>query len=126
MKELAMDVANRISELESEQAIPIGEYTIEKDYFVTDTINIIQSVPASDFFRIVFCGGTCLAKAHGILQRMSEDVDFKIVPVPPKEGEPTLSKNALRNHLSQYINSVIMSLEEAGYSDGAVQRRSRD
>ena len=93
-----MDVANRISELESEQAIPIGEYTIEKDYFVTDTINIIQSVPASDFFRIVFCGGTFLAKAHGILQRMSEDMDFKIVPAPHKEGEPALSKNALRNH----------------------------
>ena len=54
MKELAMDVANRISELESEQAIPIGEYTIEKDYFVTDTINIIQSVPASDFSVLFF------------------------------------------------------------------------
>ena len=28
--------------------------------------------------NLIFCEGTCLAKAHKIVQRMSEDVNFKI------------------------------------------------
>ena len=54
MKELAINVASRIEEFETEYEITIGKYTIEKDYFVTDTINIIQSVPASDFSVLFF------------------------------------------------------------------------
>jgi hypothetical protein len=33
-------------------------------------------------FSLVFGGGTALARAHRLVQRMSEDVDFKIVPLP--------------------------------------------
>jgi hypothetical protein len=33
-------------------------------------------------FALVFGGGTALARAHRIVRRMSEDVDFKIVPRP--------------------------------------------
>ena len=32
----------------------------------------------NEYFRLIFCGGTCLAKAHKLVQRMSEDVDFKV------------------------------------------------
>jgi len=55
MKRLDVEIATKIEEFEAENDVAIGKYTIEKDYFVTDTINIIQSIPASDYFRIVFC-----------------------------------------------------------------------
>ncbi|MDL2356269.1 MAG: nucleotidyl transferase AbiEii/AbiGii toxin family protein [Pseudomonadota bacterium] len=47
----------------------------------------------SGHFRWVFCGGTCLAKAYGILERMSEDVDFKVVT---NEAGAVLGTAALR------------------------------
>jgi hypothetical protein len=33
-------------------------------------------------FALVFGGGTALARAHKLIERMSEDVDFKLVPTP--------------------------------------------
>ena len=51
--------------------------TIEKDYYVTQIIHALSGIE-NEYFRLVFCGGTCLAKAHKVVQRMSEDVDFKI------------------------------------------------
>ena len=50
---------------------------IEKDYYVTQVIHALAEVE-NDYFRLIFCGGTCLAKAHKVVSRMSEDVDFKI------------------------------------------------
>ncbi len=45
---------------------------IEKDYYVTRVINALSSVE-NEYFRLIFAGGTCLAKAHKIVKRMSED-----------------------------------------------------
>lgn len=50
---------------------------IEKDYYVTRVINALSGVE-NEYFRLIFAGGTCLAKAHKIVKRMSEDIDFKI------------------------------------------------
>lgn len=55
--------------------------TIEKDYYVTQIIHALSGLE-NEYFRLVFCGGTCLAKAHRVVQRMSEDVDFKIERKP--------------------------------------------
>jgi predicted nucleotidyltransferase component of viral defense system len=59
------------------QHINLNDAVIEKDYYVTQVIHVISDVE-NEYFRLVFCGGTCLAKAHRIVNRMSEDVDFKI------------------------------------------------
>lgn len=32
--------------------------------------------------QLIFAGGTCLSKAHGLISRMSEDVDIKVVLAP--------------------------------------------
>jgi len=47
---------------------------IEKDYFCTVLLSCL--VPADD--RLVFKGGTCLAKVHAGFYRLSEDLDFVI------------------------------------------------
>lgn len=62
---------------ETSDFLDLHESIIEKDYYVTQLIQTLSSVE-NEYFRLVFCGGTCLAKAHRIVQRMSEDVDFKI------------------------------------------------
>jgi hypothetical protein len=59
------------------QHINLNDAVIEKDYYVTQVIHAISNIE-NEYFRLVFCGGTCLAKAHRIVNRMSEDVDFKI------------------------------------------------
>ena len=53
----------------------------------------------------IFGGGTALARAHRIIRRMSEDVDFKIVPRPAAP----VSRSALRrqlDHLRQHVSAA--------------------
>lgn len=40
---------------------------IEKDYFVTQVINALAPIEDENF-KLVFCGGTCLSKAHKIVK----------------------------------------------------------
>lgn len=55
----------------------IGASLVEKDYWVTETLRVI----ASEFgVGVVFKGGTSLSKAHGLINRFSEDIDLLIVP----------------------------------------------
>jgi predicted nucleotidyltransferase component of viral defense system len=56
----------------------ISEAFIEKDWFVTQVIKIISNVVFEDY-SIVFTGGTALSKAYGLIQRFSEDVDFRVI-----------------------------------------------
>jgi predicted nucleotidyltransferase component of viral defense system len=50
---------------------------VEKDYYCTVLLEQLGKVD-----RLVFKGGTCLAKVHGNFFRLSEDLDF-VVPVAP-------------------------------------------
>ena len=97
---------------------------VEKDWHVMRALRAITSVDA-DPFRLVFAGGTCLARAHKLVRRMSEDVDFKIVPL---DGVP-ISGNQRRRHLGDLRNRITASLQAAGFhidpADTA-QLRSRD
>lgn len=49
---------------------------IEKDYYVTQVLNVLSTIQ-DEHSTLVFAGGTALAKAHHLVKRMSEDVDFK-------------------------------------------------
>src|SRR5579862_2552755 len=80
---------------------------IEKDYYVTQVIHALSNIE-NEYFRLVFAGGTCLAKAHKIVKRMSEDVDFKI---QIKRAHPIFSKTRLMKELKEfrsYIKSKLM------------------
>ena len=59
------------------EELELDESVIEKDFYVTQVIHALSAVE-NEHFRLVFCGGTCLAKAHKVVSRMSEDIDFKI------------------------------------------------
>ncbi len=49
---------------------------IEKDFWVTETLRLLFSLPYAD--KMVFKGGTSLSKAWGVIHRFSEDIDIAI------------------------------------------------
>lgn len=82
---------------------------VEKDWAAVQVIAAIAELKI-DGFRPVFSGGTCLSKAYGLIQRFSEDVDFKAL-LP--EAFP--SRNAARKIRSAYRESVIAALVSRGW-----------
>jgi hypothetical protein len=87
-------------------------------------MHAIASVDA-DPFHLVFAGGTCLARAHMLVRRMSEDVDFKVAPL---DGGPE-STSKLRRELGRLRDRITTCLQAAGFEiDPAdpVQLHSRD
>jgi predicted nucleotidyltransferase component of viral defense system len=92
---------------------------IEKDWYVVQAMRTLLAVDPTPF-RLVFAGGTCLARAHGLVERMSEDVDFKVVA-----AEAPKSKNQLRQALGRLRDTLVAELTEAGF-ELAQPVRSRD
>lgn len=82
--------------------INLTEAVIEKDYYVTQVIHALSGIE-NDYFRLVFAGGTCLAKAHKIVKRMSEDVDFKI---QIKKSNQNFSKTRLLKELKEFRSYI--------------------
>ena len=123
MRQVSGADLEKIQDFFSESELRLPPYALEKDFLVVDALEIITSLPKHEYFELVFCGGTCLSKAYGILERMSEDIDFKVVPTV---AATELSGNALRGKLSAYSKSIVFALETGGFGEGTVNRRSRD
>jgi predicted nucleotidyltransferase component of viral defense system len=83
---------------------------VEKDVHVVRAIAAVMSVDATPF-TLVFGGGTALARAHKLVRRMSEDVDFKIVP----QASAPISRNGLRRELGKLGDKVTQALQAAGF-----------
>jgi predicted nucleotidyltransferase component of viral defense system len=77
---------------------------VEKDWYVVRALAAIAEADTGAF-RLVFGGGTALSRAHGLLQRMSEDLDLKIV------GDTPPSRTALRG----IRESITAKLIAAGF-----------
>jgi len=84
---------------------------VEKDVHVVRAIRAVMSVDAAPFM-LVFGGGTALARAHKLVRRMSEDVDFKIVPRPAAP----VTRNGLRRELGRLGDKVTKALQDAGFA----------
>lgn len=123
MRQVSKANIDKIEEFLADGRLDLSEYALEKDFLVFDALEIITSLPQNDYFELVFCGGTCLSKAYGLLERMSEDVDFKVVPTDVAIG---LGRDSLRKRLSEYTKSIVAALEIGGFGEGAVNRCSRD
>lgn len=65
---------------------------LEKDEHLTAALQAIFALKF-EHASLVFCGGTSLSKAHGLIERMSEDADIKIVLSPDAAN---WSQNQLR------------------------------
>lgn len=76
------------------------EAIIEKDYYVTEALRIVERV-AGD--KVIFKGGTSLSKGWNIIQRFSEDIDIFL---DPTAFEPPLGKNAIDRELKKLRQSI--------------------
>ena len=73
---------------------------IEKDYYVTEALRVI-SAGAGD--KVIFKGGTSLAKGWNLIQRFSEDIDIFLDPLAFR---PELGKRAIDRELKKLRDSV--------------------
>jgi hypothetical protein len=89
----------------------VGTAPVIKDFHVVRAIRVIGSLDASPF-TLVFGGGTALARAHKLVRRMSEDVDFKIVPAPAAP----ISRSGLRRALGGLRDRVTDALLAADFA----------
>ncbi len=105
--DLILDIRN-----EGLTSLPPGIF--EKDLLITELLQTVSSANI-DGIELVFCGGTCLSKAHGLIERMSEDVDFKLIVA---DG---LSRSARNKLLSQFKKRLTKVLEDANYHIPAEQ-----
>lgn len=123
MKTVSGAVAARIEAAVFEGKTILAASVIEKDALVCELIDALARLPAHSLFEVVFCGGTCLSRAYRIIERMSEDVDFKIVF---RDNGEAISKSRMRKELGQYANDVMETFARLGYPPESQQRRSRD
>ena len=88
---------------------------VEKDWNVVRTLAAIQDA-ASDGLTLAFGGGTALGRAYGLLDRMSEDIDLRIV-----------GQASSRGALQRFRRQVNERLEAAGFNlDGRVNVKQAD
>lgn len=78
----------------------LRESIIEKDYFVTEALRIIEQHAGS---KVIFKGGTSLSKGWNLIQRFSEDVDIFL---DPTAFDPPLGKNAIDRELKKLRRAV--------------------
>lgn len=82
----------------------LPEIYVEKDYWVTFTLQRIFTCPLAEF--TVFKGGTALAKCFSFISRFSEDIDLVLLK------DPGLSPNQLKERLKRISAAVSEFLPE--------------
>lgn len=94
---------------------------IEKDFWVTEILNILFSLPYAD--KMVFKGGTSLSKVWGVIQRFSEDIDiaidrsmFGIVGDVTKKQLKKLRKASSVFVRDTLTHDLTLAVEQAGLS----------
>ena len=83
------------------------ERMAHKDLYVTEAIR--HAVVPSEIYpdaRVVFKGGTSLAKAYSILNRFSEDVDVNIIP-PTEQTFGDSRRKRVRRELHERLERLI-------------------
>lgn len=122
MKQLSRADAALLSDLRQadEKLGRLPEAMLEKDVFITEATLTLSQLSSPEI-GVIFCGGTSLSKAHRLIERMSEDVDFKLAIQVPE-----LSGNAERTLLRSFRTRAIHALIGLGYELADENIVSRD
>lgn len=111
MKTIDQSQQDLIEALLSDEYTALPPGLLEKDVHVTDVLHALAQLNYP-LVELVFCGGTSLSKAHGLIERMSEDIDLKVALDP----DHRLSGNGLKTHLSGLKKAVIETVERLGFN----------
>lgn len=111
MKQISAYQSELIEAVLAEKAVGgLTAAILEKDIHITEVLHKLAGMQFAPF-SLVFCGGTSLAKTHGIIERMSEDIDFKILLA----DHHTLSRNAINTQLKQLKQTIIANMDAMGF-----------
>ena len=102
--ELFSDAIVAASRPVSEGGLGIKDIFIEKDYWITRSLQMLSMVDTEG--KAVFKGGTSLSKAYGIGARFSEDIDIAILDANSMNG------NQLKNLVKKTSKGMASGLEE--------------
>ena len=83
---------------------------VEKDFFTVKALSICATIKSA-LFLLVFAGGTCLSKTYKAVERMSEDVDIKIIRT---DAGNRLSRTALKKSLKSIRHEILNALKSEG------------
>ena len=87
---------------------------LEKDLLITEVLGLLAGFDWGEV-QPVFCGGTSLSKGYGLVQRMSEDIDFKLViPDGWSRSQARKQLSRLRQRLAQSMREADFALPEEG------------
>jgi hypothetical protein len=92
-------------------ALAVDEAFAEKDWFVVQAIKRLAEMATEDFTP-VFSGGTSLLKAHGLIRRFSEDIDFKLLL---SDGFLARSRNQRRQALKAFRDAMLEAWTAIGF-----------
>lgn len=92
-------------------ALAVDEAFAEKDWFVVQAIERLAGLATEDFTP-VFSGGTSLLKAHRLIRRFSEDIDFKLLL---SDGFLARSGNQRRQALGAFRDSMVQAWTSMGF-----------
>ena len=107
-------------------ALRVDEAFVEKDWYVVQAIQVLLKLATPDLTP-VFSGGTSLLKAHGLIQRFSEDIDFKLILsdafLEKSPGQKRSALSAFKNGLADAWAAAgfVITGVEAGSGNGFIQ-----
>ncbi len=90
--------------------LAVGPGLVEKEWHAVRIVEIVSQTVAPRLLPL-FGGGTSLSTAHGLTNRFSEDVDFKIA----KSGGQIHPATA--DDISRFLNQAKPAILEAGYRE---------
>lgn len=95
---------------------------VEKDYYAIKLLKVFLEHGFKGY-ECQFGGGTCLGKAHIDTQRMSEDVDVKLIPSFEVKMESRSKQRAIKKQNAKLLVSLINEHSEYTISDVEPQFR---
>lgn len=107
--------AEAINEIAAE--LGVSPAFIEKDWYAVQVLKAIASFQ-SEHVEVIFSGGTSLSKGYQVIQRFSEDLDFRCRYIQPNSGNQNKKiRSVFRAQILNSIQSIEhISLDESKLS----------
>jgi predicted nucleotidyltransferase component of viral defense system len=104
MRTLTNDQVEAIRDVIDAGLTKLSGAALEKDIHLTQVLLALGTLENSQ--ALTFCGGTSLSKCFNLIDRMSEDADFKF-HLPPAQ-----SKNASKNARKDFKSKIVAQLTQ--------------
>jgi predicted nucleotidyltransferase component of viral defense system len=114
MKTISPALHGAVVEVDQRGLCDLDPSILEKDLLITEVLGLLAGYEWGEV-QPVFCGGTSLSKGYGLIQRMSEDIDFKLVlPVGWSKSQTRREMGELRDRLAQRMREADFALADEG------------